>query len=97
MWRAIQIGQIGGQYLGKVAIHREFLGEPAGRRASWSPEMIAMCSMPRSRRPWTMVMVAVDDALGGALELRASVRPEVRGHRVALSMDLVESLLHLAC
>ena len=42
-------------------------------------------------------MVAVDDALGGALELRALVRPEVRGHRVALSMDLVESLLHLAC
>ncbi len=27
----------------------------------------------------TMVMVAVDDELGGALELRASVRPEVRG------------------
>jgi heavy metal translocating P-type ATPase len=27
----------------------------------------------------TMVMVAVDDELGGALELRASLRPEVRG------------------
>jgi hypothetical protein len=26
-----------------------------------------------------MVMVAVDDELGGALELRASIRPEVRG------------------
>jgi cation transport ATPase len=31
------------------------------------------------REGHTMVMVAVDDALGGALELRASVRPEVRG------------------
>ena len=29
------------------------------------------------REGHTMVMVAVDDALGGALELRASVRPEV--------------------
>jgi heavy metal translocating P-type ATPase len=27
----------------------------------------------------TMVLVAVDDELGGALELRASIRPEVRG------------------
>jgi Cu2+-exporting ATPase len=31
------------------------------------------------REGHTMVMVAVDDQLGGALELRASVRPEVRG------------------
>lgn len=31
------------------------------------------------REGHTMVMVAVDDRLGGALELRASVRPEVRG------------------
>jgi heavy metal translocating P-type ATPase len=31
------------------------------------------------REGHTMVMVAVDDALGGAIELRASVRPEVRG------------------
>jgi P-type E1-E2 ATPase len=31
------------------------------------------------REGHTMVMVAVDDELGGALELRASVRPEVRG------------------
>jgi P-type E1-E2 ATPase len=31
------------------------------------------------REGHTMVMIAVDDALGGALELRASVRPEVRG------------------
>jgi len=31
------------------------------------------------RQGHTMVMVAVDDELGGALELRASVRPEVRG------------------
>jgi len=31
------------------------------------------------RQGHTMVMVAVDDELGGALELRASIRPEVRG------------------
>jgi Cu2+-exporting ATPase len=31
------------------------------------------------REGHTMVMVAVDDELGGALELRASIRPEVRG------------------
>jgi heavy metal translocating P-type ATPase len=31
------------------------------------------------REGHTMVMVAVDDQLGGALELRASLRPEVRG------------------
>jgi heavy metal translocating P-type ATPase len=31
------------------------------------------------REGHTMVMVAVDDQLGGALELRASIRPEVRG------------------
>jgi len=31
------------------------------------------------REGQTMVMVAVDDELGGALELRASTRPEVRG------------------
>jgi heavy metal translocating P-type ATPase len=31
------------------------------------------------REGHTMVMVAVDDELGGALELRASTRPEVRG------------------
>ena len=31
------------------------------------------------REGHTMVMVAVDDRLGGALELRASLRPEVRG------------------
>src|SRR6516225_10058391 len=31
------------------------------------------------REGHTMVMVAVDDQLGGALELRASVRPEARG------------------
>src|SRR5215472_8827560 len=31
------------------------------------------------REGHTMVMVAVDDQLGGALELRASTRPEVRG------------------
>ncbi len=31
------------------------------------------------REGHTMVMVAVDDQLGGAIELRASVRPEVRG------------------
>ncbi|HEX4617304.1 MAG TPA: heavy metal translocating P-type ATPase, partial [Stellaceae bacterium] len=31
------------------------------------------------REGHTMVMVAVDDWLGGALELRASIRPEVRG------------------
>src|SRR6202048_3891960 len=31
------------------------------------------------REGHTMVMVAVDDDLGGALELRAAVRPEVRG------------------
>ena len=31
------------------------------------------------RQGHTMVMVAVDDEFGGALELRASVRPEVRG------------------
>jgi Cu2+-exporting ATPase len=31
------------------------------------------------RQGHTMVMVAVDDKLGGALELRASIRPEVRG------------------
>jgi P-type E1-E2 ATPase len=31
------------------------------------------------REGHTMVMVAVDDRLGGALELRASVRPKVRG------------------
>jgi heavy metal translocating P-type ATPase len=31
------------------------------------------------REGHTMVMVAVDDELGGALELRASVRPEARG------------------
>jgi Cu2+-exporting ATPase len=31
------------------------------------------------REGHTLVMVAVDDALGGAIELRASVRPEVRG------------------
>jgi Cu2+-exporting ATPase len=31
------------------------------------------------REGHTMVMVAVDNELGGALELRASVRPEVRG------------------
>jgi Cu2+-exporting ATPase len=31
------------------------------------------------REGHTMVMVAVDDRLGGALELRASIRPEVRG------------------
>jgi Cu2+-exporting ATPase len=30
------------------------------------------------REGYTMVMVAVDDRLGGAIELRASVRPEVR-------------------
>jgi Cu2+-exporting ATPase len=36
------------------------------------------------REGHTMVMVAVDDQLGGALELRASVRPEVR--------DIVEGL-----
>ena len=30
------------------------------------------------REGYTMVMVGVDDALGGAIELRASVRPEVR-------------------
>src|ERR1700724_2600029 len=31
------------------------------------------------REGHTMVMIAVDDEFGGALELRASVRPEVRG------------------
>src|SRR5713101_2741668 len=31
------------------------------------------------REGHTMVMIAVDDELGGALELRAAVRPEVRG------------------
>src|SRR6516162_7756768 len=31
------------------------------------------------REGHTMVMVAVDDEIGGALELRASIRPEVRG------------------
>jgi len=31
------------------------------------------------REGHTMVMLAVDDELGGALELRASIRPEVRG------------------
>ncbi len=31
------------------------------------------------REGHTMVMVAVDDELGGALELRASIRPEARG------------------
>jgi Cu2+-exporting ATPase len=31
------------------------------------------------RQGHTMVMVAVDDELGGALELQASIRPEVRG------------------
>jgi Cu2+-exporting ATPase len=31
------------------------------------------------RQGHTMVLVAVDDELGGALELRASIRPEVRG------------------
>jgi heavy metal translocating P-type ATPase len=31
------------------------------------------------REGHTMVMIAVDDELGGALELRASTRPEVRG------------------
>jgi heavy metal translocating P-type ATPase len=31
------------------------------------------------REGHTLVMVAVDDVLGGAIELRASVRPEVRG------------------
>jgi heavy metal translocating P-type ATPase len=31
------------------------------------------------REGHTMVMIAVDDELGGALELRASIRPEVRG------------------
>jgi Cu2+-exporting ATPase len=31
------------------------------------------------REGHTLVMIAVDDALGGAIELRASVRPEVRG------------------
>ena len=31
------------------------------------------------REGHTMVMVAIDDELGGALELRASIRPEVRG------------------
>jgi len=31
------------------------------------------------RQGHTMVMVAIDDELGGALELRASIRPEVRG------------------
>jgi Cu2+-exporting ATPase len=31
------------------------------------------------REGHTMVMIAVDDELGGALELRASMRPEVRG------------------
>src|SRR5216683_1372794 len=31
------------------------------------------------REGHTMVMVAVDDELGGALELRAAIRPEVRG------------------
>jgi Cu2+-exporting ATPase len=31
------------------------------------------------REGHTMVMVAVDDEIGGALELRAAVRPEVRG------------------
>jgi len=31
------------------------------------------------REGHTMVMVAIDDQLGGALELRASIRPEVRG------------------
>jgi Cu2+-exporting ATPase len=31
------------------------------------------------REGHTMVMIAVDDELGGALELRAAIRPEVRG------------------
>ena len=31
------------------------------------------------RQGHTMVMIAVDDELGGALELRAAIRPEVRG------------------
>jgi Cu2+-exporting ATPase len=40
-------------------------------------EEVAAALEDSHREGHTMVMVAVDDALGGALELRASVRPEV--------------------
>jgi heavy metal translocating P-type ATPase len=42
------------------------------------PDMIHEALDEAHREGYTMVMVAVDDQLGGAVELRASVRPEVK-------------------
>ena len=64
--------------------------------ASWSPEMIAMCLMPRSRSPLTIVADLGPDRrlqLDGAANL---VVDADHHHRVPFAMGLVQRLSHLA-
>ena len=64
--------------------------------ASWSPEMMAMCLMPRSRRPW-MMLAGLGPDCGLQLERAAQLVVDGDHHqRVAFAVRLVERRLDLS-